>query len=110
LTVSLPPQPTWANFGLSTLAEVSAKGFGLPLVAAQVDQMTTQPQSSGDGAGNWPRTGSTASDAEGDATASYRCSPRKFGQAPQLTVSDNFDEPLTDAQIAPRKFRVDSTH
>ena len=67
--------------------------------------MTSQPQSSGDGAGNWPQTSDTASDAEGDPAASYRCSPRKFGQVPQLTVSDNFDKPLTDAQIARRKFR-----
>jgi hypothetical protein len=60
--------------------------------------MTTQPQSSGDGARDWSRTGSTAADADGDATAS--CSPRKFGQVPQLTVPDNFDQPLTDAEIA----------
>jgi len=53
-------------------------------VAAQIDYMTTQHQSSGDGALDWPWTGSTASDAEDDATASYSCSPRKFGQIPQL--------------------------
>ena len=57
-----------------------------------------------------PVSGSTASDAEGDATASYRCSPRKFGQVPQLTVPDNFDGPLTDAQIATREFRTEPTH
>jgi hypothetical protein len=44
--------------------------------------MTTQPQSSGDGAPDWPRTGNTASDAKGDATASYSCGPREFGQVP----------------------------
>jgi len=72
--------------------------------------MTTQPQSSGDGAPDWPRTGSTASDAKGDATASYSCGPREFGQVPQLTVPDNFDEPLTDAEIAPWEFRAEPTH
>jgi hypothetical protein len=30
--------------------------------------------------------------------------PRKFGQVPQLTVPDTFDEPLTDAQIGPGNF------
>ena len=72
--------------------------------------MTTQPPSSGAGAHDWPWTGSTASDAEGDDTASYSCSPHKFGQIPQLTVPDTFDEPLTDAQIAPWEFRAEATH
>ena len=72
--------------------------------------MTTQPQSGGVGDRDWPRTGSTASDAEGDATASYSCSPRKFGSVPQLTLLDTFDEPLTDAQIGPWEFRAEPTH
>ncbi len=72
--------------------------------------MTTQPQPSGDGAPDWPRTGSTASDAKVDATASYRCGPREFGQVPQLTVPDNFDGPLTDPQIALGEFRTEPTH
>jgi hypothetical protein len=69
--------------------------------------MTTQPQSSGDGAPDWP---SRQHRFEGDATASYSCGPREFGQVPQLTVPDNFDEPLTDAQIAPWEFRAEPTH
>ena len=72
--------------------------------------MTTQPQSSGDGARDRCRTGSTAAGADGDATASCSRSPRKFGQVPQLTVPDNFDEPLTDAQIAPWEFRAEPNH
>lgn len=57
-----------------------------------------------------PGTGSTASDAEGDATASYSCDPRKFDQVPELMVPDNFDQPLTDAQIALWAFRAEPTH
>ena len=72
--------------------------------------MATQPRPSREGARDWSRTGSTASDAEGDATASYSCGPRKLGQVPQLTVPDNFDEPLTDAQIAPWEFCAEPTH
>ena len=72
--------------------------------------MTTQPQPSEPGARDWPQTACIASDAEDDAIASYSCSPRKFGQVPQLTVPDNFDEPLTDAQIAPWEFHAEPTH
>ncbi len=72
--------------------------------------MTTERQSGGVGDRDWLRTGSTASDAEADATASYRCSPRKLGQVPQLAVPDTFDEPLTDAQIGPWEFRAEPTH
>jgi hypothetical protein len=49
--------------------------------------MTTQPQSSGPGARDWPWTGSTASP--------------QVRPSPPFTVPDNFDEQLTDAQIAP---------
>jgi hypothetical protein len=72
--------------------------------------MTTEPQFGGDCARDWPQTGSTDSDAEADATASYSYGPRKFGQLRELTVPDNFDAPLTDAQIAPWEFRAEPTH
>jgi hypothetical protein len=77
--------------------------------------MTTQSQSSGDGARDCPWTGSTAADADGDGdgdgdgTASHSCSPRKFGQVPQLTVPDNFDQPLTDTEIAYWEFHAGPT-
>jgi hypothetical protein len=57
-----------------------------------------------------PGTVAPASDAEGDAIASYSCGPCKFAKVPELTVPDNLDEPLMDAQIAPYAFRAEPTH
>jgi hypothetical protein len=111
LTVSLPPRPTSPKIGFAYETGKFRQGSGgFCSSQCKLHYVTTQPQSSGDDSRDQPGTGSIASDAEGDATASYSCDPRKFSQVPELTVPDNFDESLTDAQIAPWASRAEPTH